>query len=68
MCDGKQGFSMDIRQAHYETFRETLRVQPDSNSVLLSLQFLYFNDDVMLGQDVWPEDFFSHTEGYKVGL
>lgn len=34
----------------------------------LSDHFLYLNDDVMLMQDVWPEDFFSPGSGYKVYL
>ncbi|KAK8733624.1 hypothetical protein OTU49_006396 [Cherax quadricarinatus] len=34
----------------------------------LSEHFLYLNDDVMLGSEVWPEDFYSPTSGYKVYL
>ncbi|KAK8386699.1 hypothetical protein O3P69_017869 [Scylla paramamosain] len=34
----------------------------------LSEHFLYLNDDVMLMQEVWPEDFFSPGSGYKVYL
>lgn len=34
----------------------------------LSKKFLYLNDDVMFGKDVWPEDFYSHTKGQKVYL
>ncbi|XP_033222982.1 N-acetylglucosamine-1-phosphotransferase subunits alpha/beta [Belonocnema kinseyi] len=34
----------------------------------LSDKFLYFNDDVMLGAEVWPEDFITHAEGQKVYL
>ena len=32
----------------------------------LSDRFLYFNDDFMLGQEIWPEDFFTDHEGFKV--
>ena len=32
----------------------------------LSRKFIYFNDDVMLGAPVWPEDFFSVHRGQKV--
>ncbi|XP_066946144.1 N-acetylglucosamine-1-phosphotransferase subunits alpha/beta [Macrobrachium rosenbergii] len=34
----------------------------------LSEHFLYLNDDVMLGSEVWPEDFYSPATGYKVYL
>lgn len=34
----------------------------------LSDKFIYFNDDVMLGAEVWPEDFITHAEGQKVYL
>ena len=32
----------------------------------LSEKFLYFNDDIMLGTEVWPEDFYTRQEGFKV--
>jgi UDP-N-acetylglucosamine-lysosomal-enzyme len=32
----------------------------------LSDMFLYFNDDVMLGNYIWPDDFYSHSRGYNV--
>ncbi|XP_047097199.1 N-acetylglucosamine-1-phosphotransferase subunits alpha/beta-like isoform X1 [Schistocerca piceifrons] len=32
----------------------------------LSDKFLYFNDDVMLGKEVWPEDFITYSKGQKV--
>ena len=32
----------------------------------LSDKFLYLNDDVMFGKDVWPDDFFNHAQGQKV--
>ncbi|XP_015117764.1 N-acetylglucosamine-1-phosphotransferase subunits alpha/beta [Diachasma alloeum] len=34
----------------------------------LSDKFLYFNDDVLLGSEVWPEDFVTQTNGQKVYL
>ncbi|KAK3853814.1 hypothetical protein Pcinc_039664 [Petrolisthes cinctipes] len=34
----------------------------------LSEHFLYLNDDVLLGQEVWPEDFYTTSSGYKVHL
>lgn len=32
----------------------------------LSQKFIYLNDDVMFGKDVWPDDFYSHSKGQKV--
>eukprot|EP01028_Stygiella_incarcerata_P010817 TRINITY_DN581_c0_g2_i1.p1 TRINITY_DN581_c0_g2~~TRINITY_DN581_c0_g2_i1.p1 ORF type:complete len:1327 (-),score=320.26 TRINITY_DN581_c0_g2_i1:960-4940(-) len=34
----------------------------------LSDEFLYLNDDIMFGQDVWPDDFRTFSKGYKVFL
>lgn len=34
----------------------------------LSDKFLYFNDDVLLGAEVWPEDFVTKAGGQKVYL
>jgi UDP-N-acetylglucosamine-lysosomal-enzyme len=34
----------------------------------LSKQFIYFNDDVLLGEEVWPEDFYTTRKGQKVYL
>uniref|UniRef100_UPI00358E14A2 N-acetylglucosamine-1-phosphotransferase subunits alpha/beta isoform X2 n=1 Tax=Myxine glutinosa TaxID=7769 RepID=UPI00358E14A2 len=34
----------------------------------ISPLFLYFNDDVFLARDVWPEDFYTHSRGQKVYL
>ena len=34
----------------------------------LSKKFIYFNDDVMLGAPVWPEDFFNIAGAQKVFL
>lgn len=34
----------------------------------LSQKFIYLNDDVMFGRDVWPDDFYTHSKGQKVYL
>uniref|UniRef100_A0A7N6BFM0 N-acetylglucosamine-1-phosphotransferase subunits alpha/beta n=1 Tax=Anabas testudineus TaxID=64144 RepID=A0A7N6BFM0_ANATE len=34
----------------------------------LSQKFIYLNDDVMFGKEVWPDDFYSHSKGQKVYL
>lgn len=34
----------------------------------LSSKFLYLNDDIMFTQNVWPEDFYTNSRGYKVYL
>ncbi|KAF1433613.1 N-acetylglucosamine-1-phosphotransferase subunits alpha/beta, partial [Spheniscus demersus] len=32
----------------------------------LSQKFIYLNDDVMFGKDVWPDDFYSHSKGFQM--
>ncbi len=32
----------------------------------LSKKFIYMNDDVMFGDKVWPEDFYTPQRGQKV--
>jgi len=32
----------------------------------LSQKFIYMNDDVMFGKEVWPDDFYTYSDGYKV--
>ncbi len=34
----------------------------------LSKKFIYLNDDVMFGEEVWPDDFYTHAKGQKVFL
>ncbi|XP_021926152.1 N-acetylglucosamine-1-phosphotransferase subunits alpha/beta isoform X2 [Zootermopsis nevadensis] len=34
----------------------------------LSRKFLYLNDDVMFGKEVWPDDFITNSNGQKVYL
>ncbi|XP_059834509.1 N-acetylglucosamine-1-phosphotransferase subunits alpha/beta isoform X1 [Hypanus sabinus] len=34
----------------------------------LSQKFIYLNDDVMFGKEVWPDDFYSHSNGQKIYL
>ncbi|XP_028409646.1 N-acetylglucosamine-1-phosphotransferase subunits alpha/beta-like [Dendronephthya gigantea] len=34
----------------------------------LSKKFIYLNDDVMFGAEVWPDDFYTHSKGQKVFL
>ena len=34
----------------------------------LSEKFLYINDDILLGMEIWPEDFLSPALGQKVCL
>ena len=34
----------------------------------ISKRFVYFNDDVLLGSDVWPDDFWTRSKGQKVYL
>ena len=32
----------------------------------LSDKFIYMNDDVMFGKEVWPDDFYTYSSGQKV--
>jgi hypothetical protein len=32
----------------------------------LSKKFLYLNDDVLFGTEIWPDDFYTHAKGQKV--
>ena len=34
----------------------------------LSKKFIYMNDDVFFGDYVWPDDFFTHSQGQKIYL
>ncbi|RWS17643.1 N-acetylglucosamine-1-phosphotransferase subunits alpha/beta-like isoform X3 [Dinothrombium tinctorium] len=34
----------------------------------LSQKFLYLNDDIFLAKPIFPDDFYTHSEGYKVYL
>lgn len=34
----------------------------------LSRHFIYMNDDVFFGREVWPDDFYTRSHGYKVYL
>jgi UDP-N-acetylglucosamine-lysosomal-enzyme len=34
----------------------------------LSQKFIYLNDDVLFGTEVWPDDFYTHAKGQKVFL
>jgi len=34
----------------------------------LADNFIYLNDDFMFGKEVWPEDFYTSTKGYKIYL
>lgn len=34
----------------------------------LSKKFIYMNDDVFFGAEVWPDDFYTHSKGHKIFL
>ncbi|OQV20564.1 N-acetylglucosamine-1-phosphotransferase subunits alpha/beta [Hypsibius exemplaris] len=57
-----------LNKSHLPTFSSSAIESHLHRIPGLSEKFLYFNDDVLLTQDVLPEDFFSHSEGYKVHL
>lgn len=41
---------------------------PPATQPGLSEHFLYLNDDVMFGEPVWPDDFYTESRGQKVVL
>ncbi|EHB06654.1 N-acetylglucosamine-1-phosphotransferase subunits alpha/beta [Heterocephalus glaber] len=62
---------------HQEVFRNLSHLPSFSSPAIeshihriegLSQKFIYLNDDVMFGKDVWPDDFYSHSKGQKVYL
>lgn len=61
-------FSQDIFQneSHLPTFSSPAIETHIHRIPGLSQKFIYLNDDVMFGKDVWPDDFYSHSKGQKV--
>ncbi|XP_059483014.1 N-acetylglucosamine-1-phosphotransferase subunits alpha/beta [Neocloeon triangulifer] len=57
-----------VNQSHLPTFSSPAIESHLHRIPGLSKRFLYLNDDVMFGKDVWPEDFYTETEGQKVYL
>ncbi|XP_069760515.1 N-acetylglucosamine-1-phosphotransferase subunits alpha/beta isoform X2 [Narcine bancroftii] len=62
---------------HQEIFRNLSHLPTFSSPAIethlhripgLSQKFIYLNDDVMFGKEVWPDDFYSHSNGQKVYL
>ncbi|XP_072340883.1 N-acetylglucosamine-1-phosphotransferase subunits alpha/beta isoform X1 [Scyliorhinus torazame] len=62
---------------HQEIFRNASHLPTFSSPAIethlhripgLSQKFIYLNDDVMFGKEVWPDDFYSHSNGQKVYL
>ena len=62
---------------HYEIFNNKSHLPTFSSPAIeshlhkipgLSKKFIYLNDDVMFGTEVWPDDFFTHAKGQKVFL
>ena len=54
--------------SHLPTFSSPAIESHLHNIPGLSDNFLYFNDDVLLGQPVWPEDFEDRLSGTKLRL
>ncbi|CAG0878998.1 unnamed protein product [Darwinula stevensoni] len=63
--------------SHYEIFPNKSHLPTFSSPAIeshlhqipgLSDKFIYFNDDVMLGKPVWPDDFYAETTGQKLYL
>lgn len=62
--------SQDIfhNQSHLPTFSSPAIETHIHRIPGLSQKFIYLNDDVMFGKDVWPDDFYSHSKGQKVSV
>ncbi|KYO36469.1 N-acetylglucosamine-1-phosphotransferase subunits alpha/beta [Alligator mississippiensis] len=54
--------------SHLPTFSSPAIESHIHHIASLSQKFIYLNDDVMFGKDVWPDDFYSHSKGQKVYL
>ncbi|KAM8974255.1 N-acetylglucosamine-1-phosphotransferase subunits alpha/beta isoform 2-T2 [Pelodytes ibericus] len=63
--------------SHHDIFLNTSHLPTFSSPAIeshihripgLSQKFIYMNDDVMFGTNVWPDDFYSHSKGQKVYL
>lgn len=57
-----------INQKHLPTFSSPAIETHIHNIPGLSDKFLYFNDDIFLGNEIWPEDFITQTGGQKIHL
>lgn len=53
---------------HLPTFSSPSIESNINNIPGLSDKYLYFNDDIFLGSEVWPEDFITQTGGQKIYL
>ena len=62
---------------HHEIFPNTSHLPTFSSPSIeshihripgLSQKFIYMNDDVMFGDNVWPDDFYTHSKGQKIYL
>jgi len=57
-----------MRYVHITMVRTGVQYLSFSRIPGVSDKFLYFNDDVMLGAEIWPEDFVTQAGGQKVYL
>ncbi|XP_068163646.1 N-acetylglucosamine-1-phosphotransferase subunits alpha/beta [Antennarius striatus] len=57
-----------LNQSHLPTFSSPAIETHIHRIPGLSQKFIYLNDDVMFGKDVWPDDFYTHSKGQKVYL
>jgi UDP-N-acetylglucosamine-lysosomal-enzyme len=55
-----------LNQSHLPTFSSPAIESHLHRIPGIAQKFIYFNDDVMLGNVIWPDDFYSHTLGPKV--
>lgn len=53
-------------KSHLPTFSSPAIESNLHNIPGISKRFLYFNDDVMLGNSIWPDDFYTHSRGQRI--
>ncbi|XP_064599893.1 N-acetylglucosamine-1-phosphotransferase subunits alpha/beta-like [Liolophura sinensis] len=57
-----------VNQSHLPSFSSPAIESHIHRIPGLSDKFIYLNDDVMFGKEVWPDDFYTHSRGQKVYL
>jgi len=57
-----------VNKSHLPTFSSPAIESHIHRIPGLSKKFIYMNDDVFFGAPVWPDDFFTHSQGHKIYL
>ena len=57
-----------VNKSHLPTFSSPAIESHIHRIPGLSKKFIYMNDDVFFGAPVWPDDFYTHSQGHKIYL